>query len=108
MSDKALHEILVRPLLTERGTGNQEKYNQYLFEAAPDATKTDIKRAVETMFKVTVEKIRTQVVPGKFRRFGRGGGMPRLEEGHRDGHERQKIDFATPPPKRKYHGYQIL
>lgn len=56
MSDKALHEILVRPLLTERGTGNQEKYNQYLFEAAPDATKTDIKRAVETMFKVTVDR----------------------------------------------------
>ena len=75
MSDKALHEILVRPLLTERGTGIQEKYNQYLFEAAPDATKTDIKRAVETMFKVEVEKIRTMVVPGKFRRFGRGGGM---------------------------------
>ena len=47
MSDKALHEILVRPLLTERSTSIKEKYNQYLFEAAPDATKTDIKRAVE-------------------------------------------------------------
>ena len=97
MSDKALHEILVRPLLTERGTGIQEKYNQYLFEAAPDATKTDIKRAVETMFKVTVEKIRTQVVPGKFRRFGRGGGMrPDWKKAIVTVAKGQKIDFATP------------
>ena len=97
MSDKALHEILVRPLLTERGTGIQEKYNQYLFEAAPDATKTDIKRAVETMFKVEVEKIRTMVVPGKFRRFGRGGGMrPDWKKAIVTIVKGQKIDFATP------------
>ncbi len=97
MFDKALHEILVRPLLTERGTGIQEKYNQYLFEAAPDATKTDIKRAVETMFKVEVEKIRTMVVPGKFRRFGRGGGMrPDWKKAIVTVAKGQKIDFATP------------
>ena len=97
MSDKALHEILVRPLLTERGTGIQEKHNQYLFEAAPDATKTDIKRAVETMFKVSVEKIRTMVVPGKFRRFGRGGGMrPDWKKAIVTVTKGQKIDFATP------------
>lgn len=97
MSDKALHEILVRPLLTERGTGNQEKYNQYLFEAAPDATKIDIKRAVETMFKVEVEKVRTQVVPGKFRRFGRGGGMRSdWKKAIVTVVKGQKIDFATP------------
>ncbi|MDD5303240.1 MAG: 50S ribosomal protein L23 [Elusimicrobia bacterium] len=97
MSDKALHAILVRPLLTERGTGIQEKYNQYLFEAAPDATKTDIKRAVETMFKVEVEKIRTMVVPGKFRRFGRGGGMrPDWKKAIVTVAKGQKIDFATP------------
>ena len=97
MSDKALHAILVRPLLTERGTGIQEKYNQYLFEAAPDATKTDIKRAVETMFKVEVEQIRTMVVPGKFRRFGRGGGMrPDWKKAIVTVAKGQKIDFSTP------------
>ena len=97
MSDKNLTGILVRPLLTERGTGNQEKYNQYLFEAAPDASKTDIKRAVETLFKVTVEKIRTQVVPGKYRRFGRGGGMrPDWKKAIVTVTKGQKIDFATP------------
>ena len=100
MSDKALHAILVRPLLTERGTGIQEKFNQYLFEAAPDATKTDIKRAVETMFKVEVEKIRTMVVPGKFRRFGRGGGMrPDWKKAIVTVVKGQKIDFATPAGK---------
>ncbi len=97
MSNKALHEILVRPLLTERGTGNQEKYNQYLFEAAPDATKTEIARAVETMFKVEVNKVRTLVVPGKFRRFGRGGGMrPDWKKAIVTVAKGQKIDFATP------------
>jgi len=72
---KDLHSVLVRPLLTERGTRIQEKHNQYLFETSPEATKTDIKAAVETMFKVDVKKIRTMILPGKFRRYGKGGGM---------------------------------
>ena len=72
---KDLHAILVRPLLTERGTRIQEKYNQYLFEAAPEATKTDIKIAIEKMFKVDVERVRTMILHGKFRRHGKGGGM---------------------------------
>lgn len=72
---KDLHSILVRPLLTERGTRIQEKHNQYLFEAAPGATKTDIKTAVETLFKVDVERVRTMILHGKFRRHGKGGGM---------------------------------
>ena len=38
MSEKDLHAVLVRPLLTERGTAIQEKHNQYLFETSPEAT----------------------------------------------------------------------
>ena len=72
---KDLHAIMVRPLLTERGTRIQEKYNQYLFEAGLAATKTDIKTAVEKMFKVSVSKVHTMIIPGKFRRYGKGGGM---------------------------------
>ena len=72
---KDLHGILVRPLLTERGTRIQEKYNQYLFETSPEATKTDIKLVVEKMFKVDVEKVHTMILHGKFRRHGKGGGM---------------------------------
>ncbi len=97
MSDKNLTGILVRPLLTERGTGNQEKHNQYLFEASIDASKTDIKLAVETLFKVEVEKIRTMVVPGKYRRFGKGGGMrPDWKKAIVTVAKGQKIDFAAP------------
>lgn len=72
---KDLHSVLVRPLLTERGTRIQEKHNQYLFETAPGATKTDIKAAIEKMFKVSVSKVHTMIIPGKFRRYGKGGGM---------------------------------
>lgn len=92
---KDLHAVLVRPLLTERGTLIQEKHNQYLFEAAPTATKTDIKAAIEKMFKVSVEKVRTMIIPGKFRRHGRGGGMlPDWKKAIVTVTEGQKIDFA--------------
>lgn len=94
MSD-ILYGAIVRPLLTERSTILKEQYNQYAFEASLEATKGDIKMAVETLFKVKVERVRTMRVPGKFRRFGRGGGMRSdwkkalvtLQKG-------QKIDFA--------------
>jgi len=96
MSEKSIHGVLVRPLLTERGHNLQEMNNQYLFEAAPSATKTDIKIAVETLFKVDVEKVRTMVLPGKFRRIKRGAGFKAdwkkaivtIAKG-------QKIDFAA-------------
>jgi len=65
---------IVRPLMTERSTLLREKYNQYFFEVAPASTKTDVKRAVEELFKVKVLRVRTMNVGGKFRRFGRGGG----------------------------------
>lgn len=75
MAEKDLHAVLVRPLLTERGTRIQEKFNQYLFQTSPEASKTDIKLAVEKLFKVQVEKVRTMIMHGKFRRFGKGGGV---------------------------------
>ncbi len=95
MSEKELYATIVRPLLTERSTILKEQHNQYLFETALGATKPEIKKAVEDLFKVKVERVRTMVVTGKFRRFGKGGGMRSdwkkavvtLKEG-------QKIDFA--------------
>ncbi len=75
MTQKDIAGILVRPLLTERGTNLQEKHNQFLFQTSPEATKTDIKAAVEKLFKVKVEKVRTMLIHGKFRRFGKGGGV---------------------------------
>lgn len=65
---------IVRPVMTERSTILKEKHNQYVFEVAPTSSKTDVRRAVEELFKVKVERVRTARVPGKFRRYGRGGG----------------------------------
>ena len=95
MSQKDLHAVLVRPLLTERGTRIQEKYSQYLFQTSPEATKTDIKAAVEKLFKVKVDKVRTMLIHGKFRRFGKGGGvLPDWKKAIVTVAEGQKIDFA--------------
>lgn len=71
----AFFGVIVRPLLTERSTIQKEKYNQYAFEVARSADKGTIKRAVKELFKVDVVSVRTMVMPGKFRRYGRGGGM---------------------------------
>lgn len=88
--------VIVRPLLTERGAQAQEQDNKYTFEAALGATKTDIKNAVQTLFKVEVEKVRTMIVPGKFRRFGKGGGMrPDWKKAIVTVAKGQKIDFAA-------------
>lgn len=65
---------IVRPLMTERSTALKQAHNQYVFEVKPVSTKTDVKRAVEEIFKVNVTRVRTMNVRGKFRRFGRGGG----------------------------------
>ena len=97
MSDKPMHDVLVRPLLTERGTRMQEQNNQYFFEAAPTATKTEIKAAVELLFKVKVERVRTMILKGKFRRHARGGGvLADWKKAIVTVKEGQKIDFAQP------------
>jgi large subunit ribosomal protein L23 len=74
MADLKVYSCIVRPVLTERSTTLKEKHNQYVFEVADASSKTDIKKAVEQLFKVTVERVRTMRVPGKYRRYGRGGG----------------------------------
>lgn len=71
MSDYNPYNVVTRPLLTERSTILKEKFNQYVFEVRPTASKPDIKRAVETIFKVKVERVRTMNVLGQNKRFGR-------------------------------------
>ena len=66
-------EIIRRPLtLTEKGNALREAENQYLFEVARDANKTQIRTAVEALFHVKVEKVRTLIMRGHLRRMGRG------------------------------------
>ncbi len=69
MSDP--RSIIKRALITEKGTALRELRNQYIFEVARDANKIDIKRAIEKVFSVKVEQVRTQQLRGKIRRTGR-------------------------------------
>jgi large subunit ribosomal protein L23 len=62
------HEVIRRPLVTEKGTHLSEKYNVYAFEVNPQASKGDIKGAIEALFKVRVVRVRTLNYVGKPRR----------------------------------------
>lgn len=63
------HQVLLRPLVTEKGVHRAARNNAYAFEIHKQATKQDVKRAVEELFEVDVEKVRTQNRRGKSRRF---------------------------------------
>lgn len=65
------HQIIRRPLITEKGTELKDHGNQYLFEVVRDANKIEIKRAIESLFRVKVLQVRTISVRGKERRVGR-------------------------------------
>ena len=71
------HEILVRPIITEKNTMLNDQ-GKYTFEVLQDANKIEIKRAVEEVFNVRVAAVNTIKVPGKLRRFGRNAGMTRV------------------------------
>ncbi len=66
-----LHDVLIRPILTEKTTQLESAENVYTFEVGEGANKHQIKAAIESVFGVTVEDVRTAVVRGKNKRFGR-------------------------------------
>jgi len=85
-----LHDILIRPIFSEKTTALQSGGNTYTFEVRESANKLEIKRAVQTLFDVEVETVRTTIMRGKTKRFGRYFGKRsnwkkayvRLAEGH--------------------------
>ncbi|GAB5441831.1 MAG: 50S ribosomal protein L23 [Fuerstiella sp.] len=62
------HMVIRRPLVTEKGVHASERLNAYAFEIHPQATKTDVKKAVEQLWEVRVDSVRTQTRKGKPRR----------------------------------------
>jgi len=66
-----LAQLLLTPVISEKATGVAEKHNQVLFKVLRDATKPEIKAAVELMFKVEVEAVNVVNVKGKVKRSGR-------------------------------------
>ncbi len=68
------HHIIRKPLITEKSTGLKETNREVCFEVAMAANKSEIKKAVELLFKVKVESVRTQHRHGKEKRVGRNIG----------------------------------
>ena len=70
----ATYDVIRRPLITEKGLGVKETENTLVFEVSEKATKTEVKQAVELLFKVKVQAVRTANFFGKERRRGKFSG----------------------------------
>ncbi|MCB0510626.1 MAG: 50S ribosomal protein L23 [Chitinophagales bacterium] len=71
---RVLEDILVKPLVTEKSTATQEKSNRFSFVVMKGANKLEIKKAIETMYGVSVDKVWTHVIPAKAKtRFTKSG-----------------------------------
>ncbi|GIQ71196.1 50S ribosomal protein L23 [Xylanibacillus composti] len=66
-------DIIIRPIITEQ-TSDMMAQNRYVFEVDKRANKTEIKQAIEQIFKVKVAKVNTLIVPAKPKRYGRHEG----------------------------------
>ncbi|MGD0961278.1 MAG: 50S ribosomal protein L23 [Methylomonas sp.] len=96
MEQIKLANVLQAPIITEKTANATDHSNQYVFRVTQSATKLQIKKAVELMFKVEVESVRVLNVKGKIKRFGRSLGKRsdwkkayvKLQSGH-------SIEFAT-------------
>src|ERR1700684_2439445 len=82
-----LYQVIRRAIITEKGLGVKETQHTVVFEVAPDATKTEIREAVQQIFKVKVAAVRTANFHGKFRRRGRA-------EGHRRDWKKAYVKLA--------------
>jgi len=74
MNREQLMSVLIAPHVTEKTSLAMQNHNQYTFRVRRDATKTDVKKAVELMFDVKVAGVQVVNEPGKARRFGRTAG----------------------------------
>jgi len=91
-----IYQVIRRPLVTEKGLEKRESERTLCFEVALGANKTQVKAAVEKLFKVKVEEVRTATFDGKLRRRGRFTGYrPEWKKAYVRLKEGQKVpDFA--------------
>lgn len=71
MNQDRVFQVLLAPHVSEKATVVAEKHRQFVFKVAKDATKPEIKAAVEQLFSVKVKSVQTTIMPGKSKRFGR-------------------------------------
>lgn len=87
---KSLYQVVIRPVISEKADAMREGASVYTFEVHPDANKIEVKQAVETLFQVKVDQVRTVIVRGKVKRVGRTAGRKKnwkkayvtLQQGH--------------------------
>ena len=70
-----IYDVIKKPLITEKGTRLKEENNSIVLQVSTEANKMDIKRAVETVFKVKVAEVRTITFKGKKKRLGARQGV---------------------------------
>lgn len=74
MNESEARQLIISPVITEKGTALQEESNQYLFRVARQANKIQIRQAIRKIFNVDVTGVRTITVHGKMRKVGRARG----------------------------------
>ena len=95
MNAERLMQVLVAPIVSEKSTMVAEKNNQVAFRVLQDATKPEIKAAVELMFKVEVDSVQVLNHKGKAKRFGRFNGRRRnVRKAYVSLKAGQEINFA--------------
>jgi large subunit ribosomal protein L23 len=88
------HQVILRPLVTEKGTHQFTRHNAYPFQVNLWASKEQIKTAVEELFNVRVEKVRTQNRLGKMRRYRfKLGRLPNWKKAIVTLHAEDRIEF---------------
>ena len=93
-----LMTVLLAPVISEKATFIADKHSQVIFRVAPDATKPEVKAAVELMWKVEVDTVQISIVKGKEKRFGKFIGRRRgWKKAYVSLKPGQEINFATEP-----------
>jgi large subunit ribosomal protein L23 len=75
MNQEKLYNVLVGPIVSEKSTMIADKHEQVAFRVRPEATKQEVRAAVELLFKVQVESVQILNLKGKRKRFGRFNGQ---------------------------------
>lgn len=95
MNAERLLQVILAPVVTEKATYVAEKNQQIAFRVAPDATKSEIKAAIELLFKVEVESVQVLNQKGKEKRFGRFMGRRRsVRKAYVSLKPGQELDFS--------------
>ncbi|MAT93401.1 MAG: 50S ribosomal protein L23 [Halioglobus sp.] len=96
MNQERIFQVLVGPHVSEKAAIAADENNQYVFKVAVDATKAEIKRSVEQLFKVEVENVNTLKVKGKVKRNRYGfSTRPTWKKAYVKLAQGQDIDFAV-------------